>query len=84
MSAYLQAVLNTALKEYEQQTGIALANHPLAEYLMNCNSVEAVYAVLRNQAQAFRGKEKVLQPINGIVSRLFAFSAAADLGLVRP
>lgn len=86
---YLRTVLETALKEYEQQTGISLANHPLAGYLQHCDSVDAVTAVLRNQAQAlsgFQGNERMLQPLKGIVTSLFTFSAAAGMNLsfVRP
>ena len=85
----LRAILEAALKEYERQTGISLANHPLTEYLKHCDSVDAVTAVLRDQAQAFsgfRGNERVLQPLKGIVTSLFVFSAAAEksLSIVRP
>ena len=61
-----QVLFDAALQDYETQTGIVLANHPLAEQLQNCHSVESVTAVLREQTQAFsefRGRDKILKPL---------------------
>ena len=89
--SHLQVIFEAALRDYEKQTGIALAKHPLAEQLQNCDSVESVTAVLREQTQAFkefRGKDKVLKPLKVAVSVLHKLSAAAnfgqDVGLVSP
>jgi hypothetical protein len=90
-SSHLQVLFEAALQDYEKQTGIALAKHPLAEQLQNCDSVESVTAVLREQTQAFsefRGKDKILKPLKNVVSVLYKLSATAGLGqaigLVRP
>src|ERR1019366_5756915 len=90
-SSHLRVLFEAALQDYENQTGIALAKHPLAEQLENCDSVESVTAVLREQTQAFsdfRGKDKVLKPLKDTVSVLYKLSTAADFGqainLVRP
>ena len=90
-SSRLQVLFEAALQDYETQTGIALANHSLAEKLQNCDSVESVTAVLCEQTQAFsefREKDKVLKPLKNAVSVLYKLSAAADfgqaIGLVRP
>jgi hypothetical protein len=90
-SSHLQVLFEVALQDYEKQTGIALANHPLAEQLQNCGSVESVAAVFREQTQAFSefwGKDKVLRPLKTVVSVLYKLSATADfgqaIGLVRP
>jgi hypothetical protein len=90
-SSNLQVLFEAALQDYEEQTGIALAKHPLAEQLQNCDSVESVTAILRDQTQAFsefRGKDKVMKPLKNTVSILYKLSAAADfgeaIGLVRP
>jgi hypothetical protein len=90
-SSYLRVLFETALQDYETQTGIALVKHPLAEHLQNCNSVESVTAVLQEQTQAFsefRGKEKTLTLLKNAVSVLYKLSAGADFGqaisLVRP
>ena len=87
----LQVLLETALQDYEEQTGIALDKHPLAEQLQNCDSVESVTAVLCEQIQAFkefRGKDKVLKPLRSVISVLYNLSAVPDfcrsIGLVRP
>ena len=90
-SSHLQVLFEAALRDYEKQTGIALAKHPLAEQLQNCDSVESVTAVLREQTQAFsefQGKDKVSKPLEKAVSILYTLSATAnlgqDIGLVRP
>ena len=90
-SSRLQVLFEAALRDYETQTGIALADHPLAEQLQSCDSVDSVTAVLREQTQAFsefRGKDKVLRPLKNAVSVLSKLSSAAnfgrDIGLVRP
>jgi hypothetical protein len=73
------------LQDYERQTGIALAKHPLAERLQECHSVESITAVLHEQTQAFnefRGKEKVMKLLKNAVSVLYKLSACAKLGEV--
>ena len=87
----LQVLFEAALQDYEEQTGIVLAEHPLAEQLQICDSVESVAAILREQIQAFsdfRGKDKILKSLKNAVSVLHKLSATADLGraigLVRP
>jgi hypothetical protein len=80
-SSNLEVLFETALQDYENQTGIALAKHPLAEHLQNCNSVESVTAVLHEQTQAFnefRGKEKTLRLLRNAVSVLYKLSSGAD------
>ena len=79
----LQVLFEAALQDYERQTGIPLAKHPLAEQLQNCDSVESVTAVLREQTQAFsdfRGRDKVMGLLKNAVSVLYKLSATADLG----
>ena len=90
-SSHLQVLFEAALQEYEKQTGIALDKHPLAEELQNCDSVESVTAVLREQTRAFskfQEKDRVLKPLKKAVSVLYKLSATAnfgpDIGLVRP
>ena len=90
-SSRLQALFESAMKDYEEKTGIALDKHPLAEQLQNCDSVESVATVLREQTQAFsefREKDKVLKPLKKVLSVLHTLSAGAslgqDIGLVRP
>jgi hypothetical protein len=64
--SHFQELFEAAFREYERQTGNSLANHPLAEKLQGCDSVESVTAVLSEQTEAFgeiRGKDKVLKPM---------------------
>jgi hypothetical protein len=90
-SSRLKVLVEAALQDYEKQTGIVLANHPLADRLQDCDSVESVSAIFHEQTQAFsefREKDKVLKPLNKAVSVLCKLSATAnfgrDIGLVRP
>jgi hypothetical protein len=85
MSDHLKVLFEAALQDYETQTGIALAKHPLAERLQECQSVESITAVLHEQTQAFdefRGKEKVMKLLKNAVSVLYKLSACAKLGKV--
>ena len=87
----LQVIFEAALRDYKTQTGIDLADLPLAEQLQNCDSVESVTAILHEQTQAFsefRGSDKVLKLLRNAVSVLHKLSSTAELGqgigLVRP
>jgi hypothetical protein len=91
--SYFQVLLEAAYRDYETQTGMTLVNHPLAEKLQSCDSVESVTAVLREQTEAsseIRGKDKVLKPLKNVLSVLHKLSTASvvdfgqHLGLVRP
>ncbi len=84
-SSHLKVLFDAALKDYETQTGIALAEHPLAERLQECHSVETITAVLHEQTQAFhefRGKDKAIKLLKNAVSVLYKLSACAKLGEV--
>jgi STAND-like protein len=77
-SSRLWKLLEAALVDYKQQTGIDLAKHPLADRLQDCNSVENVTAVLREQAQDFKKfqeKDKVLKPLNNVLTILHLLSS---------
>ena len=91
--SHFQALFEAAFQDYERQTGKTLANHPLAEKLQSCDTVESVAAVLREQTETsseIRGKEKVLKPLKNVLSVLHKLSSASavkfgqDLGLVCP
>ena len=89
-SSHLQVLFDAALHDYEKQTGIALAKHPLAEQLQDCDSVDSYTTVLHEQTQTFkefRGNDNVLRSLKVAVSVLHKLSAAANfvsIGLVRP
>ena len=76
------------MQDYQIQTGIALASHPLAGKLQSCDSVESVTTVLQDQAREFskfRGDNGMItKSLKGIVSVLYTLSAStAAIGLVR-
>jgi len=78
-SPRLWELLEAALLDYKQQTGIDLAKHALADRLQDCNSVEDVTAILREQAQdfkKFREKDKVLKPLKKVLTVLHLLSSA--------
>ena len=84
-SSHLNVLLGAALKDYETQSGISLHEHPLAERLQYCHSVDSIAVVLHEQTEAFkqfRGKEKLIKSLNNVVSVLHNVSACAKLGEV--
>ena len=83
MGDHLKVLFEAALQDYETKTGIALAKHPLAERLQECQSVESITTVLHEQTRAFnefRGKDKVMKLLANTVSVLNKLSASAKLG----
>ena len=89
-SSHLRVLFEAALDNYRRQTGIELAEHPLAERLQDGNTVESVTAILHEQAQdfkEFREKDKVLKPLKRVLTVLNILSSnadfAQDVGLVR-
>jgi hypothetical protein len=83
-SFLLQVLFGAALQDYERQTGIKLAEHPLAKRLQECDSVESITAVLEQRLafSEFRGKEKIMKSLKNTVSVLCKLSACAKLGAV--
>lgn len=82
-SSRLQELFEAALHDYEKQTGIALAEHPLAGQLQNCDSVESFTVVLHEQTKAFnefQGSNKIMKPFKSALSVLYKLSAFANLG----
>ena len=73
-------LFETALQDYEKQTSIALAKHPLAEQLQNCNSVETIIALFPRDLSEFRGGDKLTKLLKSVVSILCAISITAKLG----
>ena len=86
-SSHFRVLFEAALHDYEKQTGITLAKHPLAEQLQGCGSVESITALLHEQAQAldeFIGSGKIMKLFKNTVSILYALSNIVNLGLVCP
>ena len=90
-SSPLLVLFEAALEDYRKQTGIELVKHPLAERLQDCDSVDSVAAILRDQAQGFkqsREKDRVLRSLIKILTVLDGLASVAnsaqDVGLVCP
>ena len=82
-SAHFQALFDSALQAYEKDTGVPLADHPLAAQLQDCHSVESITLLLQHQAKHFgdfRGKNRVMKLIESTVSILSTLSANTALG----
>ena len=81
-SARLQDLFELALQAYEKKTGIALAQHPLAVNLQNCQSIDDITTLLQGQAQAFnefRESDRIMKAIKTIVTILTPLSEAVSL-----
>jgi hypothetical protein len=80
--SHLRTLFELALEDYEIKTEISLANHPLAQKLDNCNSVESITTILQDQARTFgefRGRDRIMESIRSTVSFLEKLSATASL-----
>ena len=49
-----QILFNAALQDYEDKTGKALTDHPIAKQLERCESVNSISTILQEQARSFR------------------------------
>jgi hypothetical protein len=86
MSSNLPAA-SESLQEYERQTGIELLKHPLVEQLRYYDSAESITAILQEQIPAccseFGGTDRIMKPLSGLVSVLYALPASIDFDWVR-
>ena len=76
-SSHFRGLFEAALQDYEKQTGTALVNHPFAERLQECDSVDAINPVLQERTQRFtdfRGDGKIMKALKSTVSILYALS----------
>jgi hypothetical protein len=82
-SSTFQALFNTALQDYENQTGISLVDHPFAKQLETCESVTSITAILREQAQSFRefseNDGKLMKALNSSIDVLCTPSISSAL-----
>jgi len=92
---HLREIVETALQAYEEHTGVTLAKDAqdsLAIQVQNCDSVDAITAMLQGQAKAFAefcGRDGVLKSVENIaliLSRVFVTASESlgdAIGLVR-
>lgn len=82
----LKLLFQSALEEYEKETGINLVDleHPLVAELERCDSLESITRVLQEKAQAFcefrRDKPKGIELFKHAVGALHKLSGIALLG----
>ena len=82
-SSRFQVIFDSALRDYETQTGTTLANHPLAQQLQICQTVESISDLLQEQARAlseYRGSDKIMKSLRSVVSLLSKVASTAALG----
>ena len=83
-SSRFQLLFESALQEYQNQTGTSLASHPLAEKLQGCDSIESITTVLQEQARAFSefrgGDGRVMKSLKTVVSVVYTLSVSTVLG----
>ena len=80
--ARFSGLFEPALQAYEKNTGITLAEHPLAQQLRSCHSIESITSVLLGEAKAygeFGGSDRVNKSIKNTVSILSTLFATASL-----
>ena len=86
----LDAALSHALTEYKKMTGKDLLDHPLVTEVQRCDSVDAILAIFRGQAEAFQqfrdGDHRLIKWISSVVGVLYTFSNTLGgvAGMVRP
>ena len=84
-STTLHALFDAALQDYKAKTGETLTDHPIAEQLETCQSVDSITAVLQERAQAFRefrGNDgKLMKAINSSVDVLCTPSITSALNV---
>ena len=77
-STRFRALFDSALRAYEEKTGIMLAEHPLAEQLQGCPSVESITALIQDQIRApsdFGGTDRIMNSVGSTISILSTVSA---------
>jgi hypothetical protein len=80
-STSFQDLFDAALRDYQNQTGISLADHTFARQLEACNSVDSVTAILQEHAREFRGDDgKIMKPLKSSVDVLYTLSNSTVLG----
>jgi hypothetical protein len=78
-----ESLLESALADYQKETGINLVEHPLAIQLEHCDSVESITEALQERAQAFRkfrgGNHRVISLLKRTVQALHKLSGTTAL-----
>ena len=73
----------SALQNYQQTTGVTLAEHPVTSHIQNLQSLESITEILKYEARAssdLLGTDRIMHLIESTASMLFTLSAAASFG----
>ena len=82
-SSSFRVLFESALQDYQNQTGITLTEHPLVQQLQNCDSVGSITTLLEGQARAlgeFQGSDRMTKSLKSVVSVICSLSASAVFG----
>ena len=84
-SSRFQAIFQAAVKSYQTQTKKDLIAHTLASQLQDCDSTNAILAILQDQIREFdkshSGDERLTKWLGPTVNVLNAFSATTSGGV---
>ena len=84
-SSRFQAIFEAAIKSYQKQTKKDLIAHPLASQLQDCDSTNAILAIIQDQIREFdklhSGDERLTKWLGPTVNVLNAFSATISGGV---
>jgi hypothetical protein len=79
-----ESLFQSALEEFEKETKINLAEHPLAAQLERCNSLESITELLHDQARTFRqfreNDSKLMTVLNRTTQGLHTLSGIMTVG----
>jgi len=83
-----RAIFESALQDYERETGTELVNHPLTRRFVNCHSIESVIAILQEQVQPVSGFSgsgrgdggRFEKSLKRVASALYTLSTSTALG----
>ncbi len=83
-SSSFQSLFNAALQDYANRTGTKLDDHPIAQQLEKCDSVDSISSLLQDHARQFcdfRGENgMIMKSLKRAVHILYTLSASTALG----
>jgi hypothetical protein len=82
-SSSFRSLLNVALQDYANRTGLKLLDHPFAKRLEKCDSVDSIFSLLQEHVRefcGFREDSKITKPLKCAVHVLHMLSSGTALG----
>jgi hypothetical protein len=83
-SSRLQAIFESAYRDYETRTGMTLAAQPFVQQLEDHHTVRSITTLLQGHIPTFRGysrsyRDRMMEPIECIVSEIWMLSSIVTL-----